>query len=682
MVFGRKKKKKEKKKKDERTSGRDSSEEETVTLLDPQDDDSLLAMTELDTEEIQAAAAWTGTVTSAEEDQGESIPSEQGSLGRESDVSIHEKQIVARTPILRALLVEIRRQLEARLDAEHQIKSVNIDGQVVVLNQSDQDRIWDIQLKFRGSKGMKIKPEYRIAELQPDASWRESFEIKSDDESHFLPIKYEESITTSLEAENPISVFIHGKNNPTRLSLKIHVLQEMEKVVVTKKIPSFFSSSPTIKVSKGEVYLSEQGEFRWEITDIYKDTLLEATFSADVHVTDTSSKSTEPTRIEFVSKSEDDFIDVIDVMGLVKNKSWINSDELDEAPGKWENRLIFRNESNCVVKLVEVEVKDEQQAYIKERLDMMEELVHPKTEWASQTWISESRGFPSFNSKILFTVLPEIRYLTVGVVTVDPLNIPVAKISAERTYNTLDLRSFDTNPLEAVLKVENVGTTTISELVFIEKFPEHFIIPDSVDVEIWKKGSSSGKKLSYGDYSLVFYPDDREPDHPHEMKFTLNVPLPQNHELIVTYQPTAEKPPKGESCEVSGHVEMRLAPTDPPIELPLPRDPIVFRVVHQRHRVSFGKQVREGERPGEYHVSVWFKNRSDISMEDVVLQDILPDGFSIVKNSHESLMKKAKVTDGTALRWQFKKLDPGEEITVEYVLKGTGNYSPSKIQLM
>ncbi len=684
MVFGRKKKKKEKKKQQDA-----STDQEEITLLDPQDDDSLLntdTTTEIDEEEVQAAAAWTGASTqqstTLETTRTTSIsPAEQRRIARQQENSAVRTQAATKTPLLRALLIEVQRQIEARLDNKHQVKAAKVQGQIVVKNQSPLDRIWDVSLKFRESKGVTIKPEYRISELQPNASWKETFEIKKGDQKQFLPIKFEESINTTSNKDQPISVFIHGENNLTTLSIRVHILQEMEKVTIQKKIPSFFSERPTIRVSKGEITVNEQGELKWEINDVYKDTVLEATISSTVTISDTQPKSTEPTRIEFVSKSEDDFIEVAEVRGLVKNRSWINSDELDEAPGTWENRLVFQNESTCVVKLLEVEVKDDKKIYLKERLDVMEELIHPNTEWLSDPWISESRGFPTFNYKVLFTVLPDIKYLMIGTVNIEPLTVPVAKINVERTYNTLDLRSFDSNPLEGTFKVENAGTTPISEIIFIEKFPEYFVIPDEVTVRLKKKKASNSKKLDYGDYSLVFYPDDREADHPHEMKFTLNIPLQPNHELTVIYKPIAEKPPKGKSCEVSGSVEVRLSPSDPPIEMPLSRDPIVFRVVHQRHRVSFGKQVREGQKPGEYHVSVWFRNRSDIAMEDIVLQDILPDGFNIVKNSHASIMKKAKVTDGTALRWEFKRIDPGEEITVEYELKGTGDYSPSKIQL-
>ncbi len=243
MVFGRKKKKKEKKKQQDA-----STDQEEITLLDPQDDDSLLntdTTTEIDEEEVQAAAAWTGASTqqstTLETTRTTSIsPAEQRRIARQQENSAVRTQAATKTPLLRALLIEVQRQIEARLDNKHQVKAAKVQGQIVVKNQSPLDRIWDVSLKFRESKGVTIKPEYRISELQPNASWKETFEIKKGDQKQFLPIKFEESINTTSNKDQPISVFIHGENNLTTLSIRVHILQEMEKVTIQKKIPSFF----------------------------------------------------------------------------------------------------------------------------------------------------------------------------------------------------------------------------------------------------------------------------------------------------------------------------------------------------------------------------------------------------------------------------------------------------------
>ncbi len=90
--------------------------------------------------------------------------------------------------------------------------------------------------------------------------------------------------------------------------------------------------------------------------------------------------------------------------------------------------------------------------------------------------------------------------------------------------------------------------------------------------------------------------------------------------------------------------------------------------VHKR-KITIARDVYPSRSRGEFHVTLYAKNRGNTNITNLCLKDIIPEGFKLLEED-----KVIKSQDrGKEREWFLNKLSSGEEIEVSYKLIKIGD---------
>ena len=82
-----------------------------------------------------------------------------------------------------------------------------------------------------------------------------------------------------------------------------------------------------------------------------------------------------------------------------------------------------------------------------------------------------------------------------------------------------------------------------------------------------------------------------------------------------------------------------------------------------------------------YDISITFINRGTKDLENMVIRDIIPEGFNLMEDDMQDVAEDSSEEVGTIRAWTFEMIEAGKEITINYKLQGEGEeYHLHKVQ--
>jgi hypothetical protein len=89
-----------------------------------------------------------------------------------------------------------------------------------------------------------------------------------------------------------------------------------------------------------------------------------------------------------------------------------------------------------------------------------------------------------------------------------------------------------------------------------------------------------------------------------------------------------------------------------------------------------GKSISPGTEKGSLEITLLYRNKANFLRENIVISEFVPANFSIVgSNSHFGAMPR---DGGTMISWLIDKVNPDEEIEINYSLMADGDSSSLK----
>ena len=101
----------------------------------------------------------------------------------------------------------------------------------------------------------------------------------------------------------------------------------------------------------------------------------------------------------------------------------------------------------------------------------------------------ESENQPSFTQEIRFSILPRVSVQSTGTVELKEQQLTVLDAALQKRYDKSRIKSYVSSKVEAVVTLENTGTSEINVIRILDDIPGIFETPSAEDVVIEMDGA-------------------------------------------------------------------------------------------------------------------------------------------------------------------------------------------------
>ncbi len=584
--------------------------------------------------------------------------------------------------------VKISESIHFKSKQDGKIIESSVEGAITVVNNGDNDRIWDIDIEVTNEDNTDlIANKFHIAELDPKEEWTKEYQVNITT-NDTPPIKVIELIDTFPDTEGESHIFMLNKDSTGQKTTFGIILENtrdstVSDIAVTKEIIDEYREVRIITQSDGDAkYNSSEGIIEWTIEKLRPQETTELVFDATVLPTEVKSMSSGEINISYKIESGTysglrvDFID-----GWSKQMHLVDRDEREEEPDVWDCKMEFRNQSEFPMKLQKFKLvfgdTNTEFAVIGAEPNV---IVGPHDIWESEPWNLTSEDEPTYYETFLYTVEAEIEVSLTMSATIEPVELYVLALEGTKELSDNVVQSYRESTIDATIDVTTKGSAPIDVFVMEDTIPMDFKNPEKEEIEFL----IGGKQVPTDDLSLSFEPETNEVSAKRILKVEVSNVLEEFGELKdetsvnVKYPLTAVSPDKDTTYAAPVLFQAYIKPFPTPVETYIElSEPIT--VIHERRRTRVGKTIKAGSKKSLFNVLLIYRNKGDATKNDIIISDFVPAGFTIEDSNTD--FEEVSKEGGKLLKWTIKEIVPEEEIEINYSIKGKGKkYSLKNIE--
>jgi len=606
------------------------------------------------------------------------------------EIPISEMELEAER-VTSQFLVQIIEEAEFKTTSDLQIKSAKVKGQIQLQNSGKHDRIWDINIRLdeKQLKSTSLKKSlFHKNELNPGEIWSQKYEVLNPKK---IPVIVKERIDTYSESSKEIHTLI--PNKVTLVKFRYYIenpnSHDLSNLILKKQFPVAFTNLKILEEAPKETHLQfEPQALTWTIPLLKSKQSV--TLKIQAKIIPTKSIKAGPLQItgDMIGGLYSNLI-IEDISSISKNMYYIEKDENETQPDHWICRFIFENKSEFPFLLENAEIysgaidSDRKEVVFK----AINEIIQPSDpEWRSHEWTIASKDIPTFGKIVQFKIIPLTKKVLHINLSIDEILLPILWADVKKTYSVTELASYVDTPLTVNIHITNQGEADINEIFITDFIPENFIPPALEDLHLFLNGKALDLTKKKLEISFEREPDTTESKVPHQLHFhLLNLQssiggLKKGSKLEVQYLIKAVKPPPNKIYQFPIKLTLTSLPDGAPLEIiPAMVENSEIKVTHKRRKVTIGKSVSPGAAPDEYEIEILLKNRGNTAIEHAIISDLIPSNFTLLNSSPEASTKDLE--GKTLLEWNLPLIPPGKELTITYVIKGTGNYTASDAEI-
>lgn len=566
-------------------------------------------------------------------------------------------------------------------------KETTRKGKIEILNNSDKDRLWDIDLKFENISQTDIQDEsFAVEELDPDTSKEFEYAFEGDVESKLAVEEFistigdpdTESYSLSVGAENEIFM---------RITIKNTEYEEVSSIGLFKFIPDEFTNPQILAQSIGNAEIKDKdgkNYAHWEIEklDGNEEATLDLRLNVYIDSKETKIRSGE-IAFKYVTPESVSGIKIESFDAYTNNSYNIITSEIDDEPNKYECKFIFENTSEFMIRLVNADVYNEKDTSIKYvDIDPNEIPEIPAGgKWESSTWTftAEEGEYPTFKTKVEFFTIADHQIATKVKVNIIDLELAVAALEGVINYSVDKLPSFKITPFNLSGKVTNTGGAPLNEITLVEEIQAEFLPPKPSQVEVYLNGNIIEVPID----AIKIEPDDQDPTVEHTVTISLENlkdtdagSLQPEEDIEFKYPITAYNPTKETLYKANALLTANTYPPGKPIEIRA--EPIEIMVEHIRRNIAKGKDIQALDIEGEFQITLSIKNMGESELVNYRLKEKVAAGLILSDVSNEA--KISEKEGNKILAWKFETIAPGEVIKVTYKISPSAEAKVSETQ--
>lgn len=565
-------------------------------------------------------------------------------------------------------------------------KPAETKGVFMVSNESSKDRLWDIDIKLKDIESTNLEEEdFYIRELPAGEVDETEYEIEVEGQnvmevSEFISTLNDpeiESYALVLNADNEIYCSINLKNTSE---------ETISGIELKKMIPEDYDDVDIIGTSLGEAdYDTEEDRaILWKIDSMEGETEAKLELKLTVTIEDIESKvRSGEIMVSYDAPFSLSGISVDKFDAYTNNSFYIIQSELDEKPDVFDCQFVFENKSEFMIQLVNADVYDPEDSDVK-YVDIDAGEIPPLPEgaqWLSNRWDYESEEGvdPQFRNKVEFFVVADHQISTTGVLEIADVELAVAGISGEVTYNVSRLPSFKISPFSVTMKAENTGGADLNEITLTENIEAGYKPPEKDEIVV----TLNGNEIEVSDDAIIIEPDDQAEDIAHTVSIKLenlrDTPIEAfrpGDTLVATHPITAWKPAKESYYQSDVGYSANTYPAGKALEVIPENADVEIEVVHIRKRFIKGKEITALAEAGEYEITLYVENKGEYDLENYEVVDKIPEDFEYYDVTEDPEVESVEGMD--ILKWTIDSIAPGDRSEIRYKLRGEGKPSDAQ----
>ncbi|WP_457556835.1 COG1470 family protein [Candidatus Harpocratesius sp.] len=622
--------------------------------------------------------------------EGEIILGPKGAVGELVPLEIIEK-------------VETHFEFNGEADIEEDRKT---SGLFKVINPSSTDKIWDIDVSFKKEKSASIDENVSIKSLEPGKEYEIEYEIEEFEEP---ALKLTEFIST--QNDESIETYSLAPGNANRILFKITAKNttdyDLKDIKIKKEIPEGYMNIDIVETSNGQAETDIDNFVVWTVDTIKagSEVSLKLNMSIEVHSAE-EKINTGKVFVEYFATKALTGIQIDKFDAYSNNFVGMEIFQQDSNPDKYDCRVIFENESDFQMQLVNLDIVN---ATNNEKvLDIDPGEIPPiasGARWESVEWETETENGeePKFYKTVEFFLVSDHKITTMSSITIDDIELAVAMMDGKLRYSISSIASFQQNTFEVLHQVKNTGGADLNELIIEDRIQSGYIPPKPEEIELFivrppedynHEGLDEEEEIDWEDLGeqitvdpsfIEIEPATETSDSEHLIKISLTELRDSAFGMFLPgmiikakYTIIADKPPRDTEFVSNVRYLGNTYPAGAQIEI-IP-EAITIPVVHERKKIRKGKRISALASEGEYEIVLRLTNTGENVLTKIELRDVVPDNFEYGDYSEEpSEVKSLEKKD--MLVWVIEEIAAGDTVEIRYKITGTGeDYKASEAQ--
>lgn len=572
------------------------------------------------------------------------------------------------------------------LDGSQNLKDISGNGTLVVKNPTQRSRLWNLICNVKENVNTSIEAkELTVGTLNPAQDFTKEYEIKDLKSSS---LKVEEIFDTDKSDSGKVNnTFLYKTDN--KCSLKLILTNPLNLPILEIKfkrdMPAFIQEIEMRNPSSGDASLKEEEGKRilsWELTSLDAENKAELEIFFTVNIKELSSQEIGDLTVNYLINNYKLTMMNPEVRGLTDSMSGIDRDEGTQ-PGVWDCNVEFINESGFQVKLEDVKVSQTITTGVETVVSQTpDRVLNPDESWDFDFQV-EAKDVPELGSEIGFTPLFVVIPRVIGKIVKESTIYEVLSATIDKTITPSEVDAYANTDMTISNTIVNDGSSPIDKFFLSDELPTDFIPPLVKDIKILLGEIDISSREEFVQKILID-PSDQDFSRTHQIYVELynlaNEFLP-GKQMVISYPLLARNPRPPTETKYMTPVKIDInCPVEGKSYIRSPDEEPELKVRYVKRKLKTLKSIKPGLSEGEFSIGVRVQNKGDVELENVLVKDIIPTGFSLTEftpppdASHEVV----QVGDLSELHVKVGEIKGGSSVSINYNCSGSGDYPRSE----
>ncbi len=590
------------------------------------------------------------------------------------------------------IIIDITDREYIKLDVASKLVEIKGDGKLIVQNPSQKSRLWNLALDIKENINTSVpSKDLNPGTINPGQDFFQDYDIQNLKEPILKVVELFDTERNTGDILNNVILYNFKNECNLKLILTNSIDVPIVDIKLIREMPEFLQEIEIKTAPIGKAELKEEGGKRilsWEIDSLAAGDSMALEVESTINIQDKSDQSLGSLKINYLANNKKLTMFDPEIIGLTDSMSGIDRDE-SSSPGKWDCNVEFINDSEFQVKLEEVKVTQKITTGTETVVSQTPALtINPQGTWDHDFQL-EAKDVPELESEIKFTPLFKVIPRIIGEINKESTIYHVLAAEIHKEISPPEVGAYANTDMKIDNTITNTGTASIELLKIFDDIPPDFIPPKLEQITITLKnpeGSIEIQERAEFIKNIDIEPNDQSPDSKHKINIKLHnleKQLPPNSKLIVSYPLLAKNPKPEEIYKTPVQIKGNTPAKGLYFVISPPEEPEI-KIKYIQRKLKTLKSIKPGVTEGDFSISVRIQNKGDVELENIIVKDKIPIGFSLSNFTPpaSTTHKVVPLGDESELQVSFPELKAKESITINYDCSGSGDYPRSEPQVI
>ena len=580
------------------------------------------------------------------------------------------------------IVIDITDEEHIVLEGSQNLKEISGKGTLVVKNPTQRSRLWNLLCNVKEIVNTSLESkELTLGTLNPAQDFRKEYEIK---DLKGASLKVEEIFDTDKSDSGKVNnAFLYKTDN--KCSLKLVLTNPLNlpilEIKVKRDMPAFIQEIEMRDPSHGDASLKEEEGKRilaWELSSLDAQANAELEIFFTVNIKELAAQELGALKVNYLVNNYKLTMMNPEVRGLTDSMSGIDRDEGTQ-PGIWDCNVEFINESEFQVKLEDTKVTQKiatgSEMVVSQTPD---KVLNPDESWDFDFQV-EAKDVPELSSEIGFTPLFVVIPRVVGEIIKESTIYDVLSATIDKAINPPEVDAYANTDISIVNTIVNEGSSIIEKFFLSDEIPTDFIPPLVKDIKITLGDIDISSREEFVQ-KILMDPSDQDFSKKHQIYvelFNLTNEFLAGKKMVISYPLLARNPRPPTETKYMTPVKIEInSPVEGKSFIRRPDEEPELKVRYVKRKLKTLKSIKPGLTEGEFSIGVRVQNKGDVELENVLVKEIIPTGFSLTEFTPpaDATHEVVQVGDLSELHVRVIEIKGGSSVSINYNCSGSGDY--------